>query len=181
LIMGGLMILAVAWIQQLFFGPERRLQPGGLTQERRRLWRRTTPNVRFALCYGVVAALGLVVGQTLHLQRPYWVSVTSVFATQPQSASTVVRMFQRVAGTLLAVPITIAALSVGQHPWLLMTVIAASAFLIPLAVARNYLYGSAAVVVFVIAALNLVYLQQGGALNLLWLRFYETAMARRWR
>ena len=120
--------------------------------------------------------MGLVVGQTLHLQRPYWVSVTSVFAMQPESAQTVVRMSQRVAGTLLAIPITIAALSVGQQPWLLMIVIALSAFTVPLATARNYLFASAAVVVFVIAALNLVYLQQGSALGLLRLRFYETVI-----
>jgi hypothetical protein len=176
LMLGGFATLAVAWVQQALFGPERRLQPGGLTRETRRLSSTMTPDVRFALCYGAVAALGLVVGQVLLLPRPYWVSVTSVFAMQPESAQTGVRMSQRVAGTLLAVPVTIAALSVGQHPALLMVVIALSAFAVPFATARNYLFGSASVVVFVIAALNLVYLQQGGALNLLRLRFEETVI-----
>jgi hypothetical protein len=171
---GAGITLACAWLQQLVSGPERRLQPGQLKQEAQRLSESSRRHIRFALCYGAVAALGLWVGRELHLQRPYWVTVTTLFAMQPESGQTVVRMVQRVAGTLVAVPVTILALSLGQAPWFLMVVIAVSAFLIPLATARNYLVSSVVVVVFIIAVLDLVYLAQGGATSLLWLRFEET-------
>jgi Fusaric acid resistance protein-like len=175
--LGAAVPFGVAWAQERLLGADPQLRPGALALEARRLALSRPPaDLRFTLCYGAVAALGLITGEALHLQRPYWVTVTTVFAMQPESAETVMRTFQRVGGTLIAVPVTIGVLNIGQAPWVLMLIIAVSAFLIPLAAARNYLLSSATTVVFVIGALGLVYLSQGGAVSLLWLRFYETSI-----
>lgn len=172
--LGAGIALGVAALEDLAVGAPPCLLPGALGRELRTLVLPPTRYIRFTLSYGLVAALGFALGERLGVARPYWVTITTIFAMQPASSPTLMRLFQRVAGTFVAVPITIVALSVARDPMIITLIMVATAFLIPLALVRNYLMASAVIVIFVIAALDLIYFNDGGALSFLWSRAYET-------
>lgn len=172
--LGAGIALIVAALEDLIVGPPSCLLPGDLGREVRTLVSPPTRYIRFTVSYGLVAALGFALGERLGVARPYWVTITTIFAMQPASSPTLMRLFQRVTGTFVAIPITLVALGVARDPALIALLLVGTAFLIPLALVRNYLVASAVTVVFVIAALDLIYFTDGGALSFLWSRAYET-------
>ncbi|MGB9428497.1 MAG: FUSC family protein [Gammaproteobacteria bacterium] len=176
LLLGAGIGFAVALVEDFFLGWASRLQPGSLWAETRKIPNYRKARFRFALCYAVVAAAGLLGGELLGASRPYWVCITTLFAMQPDAVVSLVRTFQRIVGTLIAVPVTALAIEWSHSVWLVAAVAVVMALLVPYGFARNYWLGCAAIVVFVIAVLDLAYFSQGGAMPLLWMRVYETIL-----
>ncbi|MGH8336317.1 MAG: FUSC family protein, partial [Gammaproteobacteria bacterium] len=168
--------LAVALLEDRLFGWSPRSQPGSLWAETRRIPNYRRVQFRFALCYAAVAAAGLLGGELLGASRPYWITITTLFAMQPDAAVSLARLFQRTVGTLVAVPVTAFAIEWSHSIWLVAVVLVVMAVMVPYGFMRNYWVGCAAIVVFVIAALDLVYFSQGGAMPLLRMRVYETIL-----
>ncbi|MGA9851946.1 MAG: FUSC family protein [Gammaproteobacteria bacterium] len=167
---------AVTLVEDGLFGWPARTQPGSLWLETRRIPDYHRVQFRFAFWYALVAAAGLLGGELLGASRPYWICITTLFAMQPDAALSLARMFQRIIGTLMAVPVTALAIEWSHSIWLVAAVAVVMAFIVPYGFARNYWFGCAAIVVFVIAVLDLVYFSQGGAMPLLWMRVYETIL-----
>lgn len=155
-------------------GFSRRFQVGNLRRETHKLFRSPRRHRRFALTFGTVAALGLVLGQELGLSHPYWITVTTIFTMQPEAHIAFTRLFQRVTGTLVAVPVTLLLLSVAHQPLAMAACLVIAAFLFPVAFARNYLLASTVIVIFIIIAIGLGYASHTVALHLLWARMDET-------
>lgn len=166
--------VAAVWIEDLSVGHPEASCPGSLGPETRTLILPPRRYVRFTLAYGLVATSGFFLGTSLGLARPYWVTITTLFAMQPESDATFVRLFQRVAGTFIAIPVTLLALDLSHTTVTTAAVLILSAFGIPLALVRNYLVTSALTVVFVIAGLDLVTSSTAGTIAFLLSRATET-------
>ncbi|MHB8255116.1 MAG: FUSC family protein [Acidiferrobacter sp.] len=176
ILLGATVSFLVSSVTDSQSGFSRRFQVGNLGRETRKLLHSPRRHRRFTLAFGVVAALGLVLGQQLGLSHPYWITVTTIFTMQPETHAAFMRLFQRVAGTFVAVPITLLLLSVAHLPLAMAVSLVVSAFLFPVAFARNYLLASTVIVIFVVIAIGLGYTSHTVALHLLWARMDETLL-----
>lgn len=172
--LGAIVSFTVSSITDAQSGFSPPFQPGTLSLETRKLIHSPERHIRFTLAFGVIAALGLIIGQRLGLDHPYWITVTTIFTMQPESDVALVRLFQRVVGTLFAVPITLFVLLIARQPWVMGALLVITAALIPIAYARNFLLASALIVIFIIIGIDFTYVSHNAALRLLWTRMDQT-------
>jgi uncharacterized membrane protein YccC len=85
-------------------------------------------------------------------------------------------LFQRVTGTVAAVPITLFTVEYAHSLWPLAAVVVLASAVVPYGIVRNYWLACAALVVFIISTLDIAALSQHGALELLWIRLAQTAL-----
>ena len=174
--LGAVVGLVVAAVEEWLLGWRRRRFPGTLAAETQNVVAYHRVNLRFTLCYSVVAVTGLLLAEWLGMERPYWVTITTLFAMQPDVVTSLIRLFQRVMGTLAAVPITLFTVEYAHSLWPLAAVVVLASAVVPYGIARNYWLACAAVVVFVISTLDIASLSQHGAVELLWIRLAQTAL-----
>jgi len=173
---GGVWALLVMLMEPLLRRHQETTDEPSLYQGWRRLRTGQTAGIRFALCYGILVVLGWVISPLLGIQKPFWVAVTILFVMKPDSRATVQRTVERIAGTLIGVLLVWGIITLTQSPKFLISCIILAAPLIPIGFASNYTLCCIAITVLVMVMIDLLTLTHGGALFLLPVRFYSTAM-----
>lgn len=123
--------------------------------------------LRVALSFGAAAA----VAQALHHQHWYWLPATAVFLVKPDLGPLVSRVLCRAAGTVLGAVLFAGFAAVLPRPEGLITLVAVSGALIP--VATRHFAAQTAVVTVLVLALVMV----GGDPQASWSRIAETLLA----
>jgi uncharacterized membrane protein YccC len=79
--------------------------------------------MRHALRVAIVTAIAVLVTRLLNLPRGYWVTVTAIIILQPYAGATLVKVLQRVVGTVAGALITVALVAIVRDPRGLLVVI----------------------------------------------------------
>jgi hypothetical protein len=166
--------ISVLAIGQRLFRVNPLTTPPDLRQGWQRIRSKQTAGLRFALCYGIVAAIALSGSFLLHVPRPFWVTATTLIVMKPDSRATVQRTFQRILGTLIGVLLVEVIITVTDDPKFLIAYIILAAPLIPITLPKNYTFCCAAITVLVMVLIDLLTLSQGGDRALLPIRFFAT-------
>lgn len=173
-LLGGLWTAIVIAIEHWLAGARQLNSAPDLSEGWKRIRSRQTAGLRFALCYGIVAAIAYGGSILLHLPRPFWVAATVLVVMKPDSRATVQRTSQRIVGTSIGVLLVEAIITATHNPTFLIAAIILSAPLIPIGLAKNYTLCCAAIMVLVMVMIDLLTLSQGGDRALLPVRFYAT-------
>jgi hypothetical protein len=170
---GGLWTAIVFAIDRRLFGSHSTNRTPDLAEGWQRIRSNKTAGLRFALCYGMVAAIAFSGSVLLGLPRPFWVTTTTLVVMKPDRRATVQRTSQRILGTIIGL-IVVEAIITSSNPYLLIAAILLSVPLIPIGLAKNYGLACAAITVVVLVMTDLLTLTQGGDRALLLIRFYAT-------
>jgi uncharacterized membrane protein YccC len=173
---GGIWTILVMVIESWLYQNKKTTTESGLHDGWQRIRAGQTVGLRFALCYGIVAAIALAGSSLLGISKPFWVTITTLVVMKPNSRATVQRTVQRVVGTLIGVLVVGAIIQLTQNPTILIICIILVAPFIPLGLATNYTICCIAVTVLVMVMIDLLTLAHGGDLVLLPVRFYATAI-----
>lgn len=173
---GGIWTILVIVIESWLYQNKKTTTEPGLHDGWQRIRAGQTVGLRFALCYGIVAAIALAGSSLLGISKPFWVTITTLVVMKPNSRATVQRTVQRVVGTLIGVLVVGAIIQLTQNPIVLIICIILVAPFIPLGLATNYTICCIAVTVLVMVMIDLLTLAHGGDLVLLPVRFYATTI-----
>jgi YccS/YhfK family integral membrane protein len=157
-------------------GEESTLQNPG-PQSLREAWERisiqlTPRSSRFR--HAIRLAIALMAGYgVLHLVQPrhgYWILLTTLLVCQPSYGATLMRMLQRVSGTLAGVIIGWAVLRIlPTESWQLLLIVLAGVLFFA-ARLRRYALATAAITLFVVLCFN----QAGNGYDVMWPRLLDT-------
>ena len=95
--------------------------------------------MRHALRVAIVTALAVLVTRLFDLQRGYWVTITAIIILQPYAGATLVKVLQRVLGTVAGALITVALVAIVRDPRGLLVVVFVLAVLCVAFLRVNYL------------------------------------------
>jgi hypothetical protein len=172
-LMGGLWTAIVFEIDHRLFGWHPPKTTPDLAEGWQRIRSNQTAGLRFALSYGLVAAIAFGGSLLLGLPRPFWVTTTTLVVMKPDNRATVQRTSQRILGTLIGLTL-VEAIITSSNSYLLIAAILLSIPFIPIGLAKNYTVACAAITVMLLVMTDLVTLNQGGDRALLPIRFYAT-------
>ncbi|GLQ96367.1 TIGR01666 family membrane protein [Dyella mobilis] len=124
--------------------------------------------------HAVRLALALMAGYiVLHLIHPlhgYWILLTTLLVCQPSYGATLVRMLQRVSGTIAGVILGWATLRLlPEAPWQLLLIILSGVLFFAERL-RRYTLATASITVFVVLCFN----QAGSGYDVMWPRLLDT-------
>jgi uncharacterized membrane protein YccC len=79
--------------------------------------------MRHALRVAIVTAVAVLVTRLFNLPRGYWVTITAIIILQPYAGATLIKVLQRVVGTVAGALITVALVAIVRDPRGLLVVI----------------------------------------------------------
>jgi hypothetical protein len=132
--------------------------------------------LRFAFAYALAASTGLWIGVQSGSVRAVWISAIVLVIMLPDLRVTYSRIFEGVAGTVLAVLSVWLLTQVGHSPVLLGGTILLSSFVMPSQISRFWLF-SALIAVIVLLAWDLASADPTLGPALLWERLEDTLIA----
>ncbi|GLQ51148.1 YccS family putative transporter [Dyella flava] len=125
---------------------------------------------RHAIRLAIALMIGYAVLHLIHLRHGYWILLTTLLVCQPSYGATLMRMLQRVLGTLIGVVIGWATLRMlPAAPWQLLLIML-SGVLFFAARLRRYTTATAAITLFVVLCFNLA----GHGYDVMWPRLLDT-------
>jgi Fusaric acid resistance protein-like len=134
---------------------------------------------RFGMLYGAAAVGGLALGYFIGDIKPYWVTITTLVVMQPGRYANTLRVAQRflgtISGVILAYLFALATAGPEQRKFLAGFAVVAP-FLWPMALARNYALGVAALSFWVLVLLDLVLFPEDSGMALFMSRLTDTAI-----
>lgn len=139
----------------------------------------TYPGPRFSIAYGTAAVCALGIGLIWGQTRPYWITITTLAVMQPDRRANMVRVIQRLTGTLLGV---ICAFGVVHSvpgsvlPGLLLIAVLALPFLWPFGFERNYGFGMAILSLWILLLIDSALPPGELAVPLFFARLSDTAI-----
>lgn len=172
-LLGGLWTAIAFVIERYLFNSQSTNTAPALAVGWRRIRSNQTAGLRFALCYGIVAAIAFSGATLLVLPRPFWVTATTLVVMKPDHRATVQRTSQRILGTVIGL-VLVEVIITSHNPYFLIAAILLAIPLIPIGNAKNYGLACAAITVVVLVMSDLLTLTQGGDRVLLPIRFYAT-------
>ena len=125
--------------------------------------------LRLALCM----AVGELLVSVLPMQRPYWLFMTIAIVLKPDFGSVFGRALLRGGGTFVGALIGALILAVSPNGWVLVALVAAVGFFLPIAQVRNYGMFSTVLTPLVVIQLDLA---QAGSWMLVVDRLVDTAL-----
>jgi YccS/YhfK family integral membrane protein len=157
-------------------GEESTLQNPG-PQTPREAWERISIQLssrssrfRHAVRLGIALMAGYGVLHLIHLRHGYWILLTTLLICQPSYGATLMRMLQRVAGTVIGVVIGWAVLRMlPAAPWQLLLIVLSGVMFFA-ARLRRYTTATAAITLFVVLCFN----QAGSGYDVMWPRLLDT-------
>ncbi len=117
-------------------------------------WR--SPVMRHAIRLPLALTAGYVLMRTTADSYGFWILLTIVFVCQPQYGSTLMRLVERVGGTLLGLLIGWALLRLFPSPWVQSGFVVLAAVLFFILRTQRYAMATAAITVFVLLSFNQV-------------------------
>jgi YccS/YhfK family integral membrane protein len=117
-------------------------------------WR--SPVMRHAIRLPLALTAGYVLMRTTADSYGFWILLTIVFVCQPQYGSTLMRLVERVGGTLLGLLIGWALLRLFPAPWVQSGFVVLAAVLFFILRTQRYAMATAAITVFVLLSFNQV-------------------------
>ena len=130
--------------------------------------------VRFAGCYGLTAALSLLVATEIGAERAYWVAATTLLVMSPDALASWQRVIQRFVGTMVGILVAWGIVDMFHTPWALVAATMVLAVCVKPGSARNYWVGVAMMCAMIMVLLDLALLALGGDRHLLEVRLYDT-------
>jgi hypothetical protein len=139
----------------------------------------TYPGPRFSIAYGTAAVSALGIGLVSEQSRPYWVTITTLLVMQPDRRANMVRVIQRLIGTILGVILAFAlvqSLPGAARPALLFSLAVCLPFLWPFGFDKNYGLGVALLSLWILLLIDLVSPPANVVVPLFFARLADTAI-----
>lgn len=136
------------------------------------------PSLPYCLVYGGAAVLGLLLGDLMGTDRPYWITITVLVVMQPDRNAGLRRSVQRLVGTLAGVGVGFAvagAMPEGHRVPFLLPLVFIIPFFWPLGFVRNYAIGVAILSTWILVLLALA-LPRAMTFELFAARLLDTAI-----
>jgi uncharacterized membrane protein YccC len=124
---------------------------------------------RLAVCMAIAEALTMVV----QLERSYWLALTVAIVLKPDFGSVFARAVQRGIGTLVGAVLGAGVLALNPNGWVLVVLVGAIAFLLPITQVRQFGMFSTTLTPLVILLLDIGH---AGSWDLLVARLVDTAV-----
>jgi YccS/YhfK family integral membrane protein len=125
---------------------------------------------RHAIRLAVAMMAGYGVLHLIHMRHGYWILLTTLLVCQPSYGATLMRMLQRVSGTLIGVVVGWATLRLlPTTPWQLLLIVLSGVVFFA-ARLRRYSTATTAITVFVVLCFN----QAGNGYDVMWPRLLDT-------
>ena len=115
-----------------------------------------SPLMRHAIRLATALTAGYVLMRTTSDSYGFWILLTIVFVCQPQYGSTLMRLVERVGGTLLGLIVGWALLRLFPSPWVQSGFVVLAAVVFFIFRAQRYAMATAAITVFVLLSFNQV-------------------------
>lgn len=129
-----------------------------------------SPLMRHAIRLPLALIAGYVLMRTTADSYGFWILLTIVFVCQPQYGSTLMRLVERIGGTLLGLLIGWALLRLFPSPWVQSGFVALAAVVFFIFRTQRYALATAAITVFVLLSFN----QVGDGFGLIMPRLLDT-------
>jgi hypothetical protein len=139
----------------------------------------TYPGPRFSIAYGTAAVCALGIGLVSAQTRPYWATITTLLVMQPDRRANMVRVIQRLGGTILGVVLAFAivhSLPTSMRPFVLFALAIGLPFLWPYGFDKNYGMGVALLSLWILLLIDIVVPPEDLAVPLFFARLADTAI-----
>lgn len=125
---------------------------------------------RFGLRLAVALAIGYLTIHLVHLAHGYWVLLTIAFVCRPNFGATRLRVFERMAGTLVGLIISWIAIKLFPLAEIQLVFALLGALIFPVMRQHHYIIATTAVTIMAIFCFNLI----GNGLLVIWPRLFDT-------